>query len=199
MILTELSAIENSHLPISALREHLRLGTGFEDSALQDELLEVYLRAAIASVEGRIGVILVPRVFSLQLTSWRNPQEQRFPIRPLSKVTSFAIYDRLGAVVVHDLIDFDLLIEGHTPVLKSAQGGLPSIPDGGIAEIVFEAGFGPDWQAVPSDLAQATILLAANFYENRNGSDENGGIPKSVAALLERHRLVRVSRGLGDG
>ena len=51
MILTELSAIAAEDLPVAQLKEHLRLGTGFAESDLQDGLCEAYLRASIATIE----------------------------------------------------------------------------------------------------------------------------------------------------
>lgn len=51
MILTELTSVSVAALPIAQFKAHLRLGTGFADSDIQDELLGAYLRAAISTVE----------------------------------------------------------------------------------------------------------------------------------------------------
>ena len=39
MMLIEQSAVPSGSLPIAELREHLRLGTGFSDAAVQDAVL----------------------------------------------------------------------------------------------------------------------------------------------------------------
>lgn len=194
MSLSEMSAIEAASLPISELRSHLRLGTGFADSNLQDDLLESYLRAALASIEGKIGLILVPRLFSWQLTDWRYSNQIHLPIKPVTDVNSISIYDRADNITVLDLADFDFLAEKDEPVISLQTGTLPAIPEGGLVEVLFEAGYGPDWSGVPSDLAQAVVLLAAHFYENRSGYQGHESYPMAVNALIERHRPIRLFR-----
>ncbi len=63
MILTEETTIPGLALPVQALKDHLRLGSGFGDDGMQDGLIESYLRAAIAAIEGRIGKALIARQF----------------------------------------------------------------------------------------------------------------------------------------
>ena len=55
------SPIPLAALPLAAFRDHLRLSSGFADDTTQDALLEQYLRAAIATVEGRTGRALIAR------------------------------------------------------------------------------------------------------------------------------------------
>lgn len=46
---------------------------------------------------------------------------------------------------------------------------------------------------VPVDLAQAVLLLAAEFYENRHDLGQRvAGLPLVVQALIERWRTVQV-------
>lgn len=197
MILTEMSAIEPEDLPIGTAKEHLRLGTGFETDNLQDDLVEAYLRAAIATIEGRVGLVLIPRVFSWQLTEWRYSDRQILPVRPVTSVTSINMYDRAGSSAVVDQSGYDFFPDALSPSIVSTAGSFPPVSTGGSVEIIFEAGYGPDWSAVPSDLAQAVILLAAHFYENRSASAvPSGNLPMAVSALLERHRPLRVFGGV---
>lgn len=197
MILTEMSAIEPEDLPISTAKEHLRLGTGFETDNLQDDLVEAYLRAAIATIEGRVGLVLIPRVFSWQLTEWRHSDRQALPVRPVTSVSSVTLYDRAGGTSLVDESSYDFFPDALSPSIVATSGNFPQVASGGTVEIIFEAGYGPDWAAVPSDLAQAVILLAAHFYENRSGSPvPSGNLPMAVTALLERHRPLRVFGGV---
>ena len=64
-------------LPLAALRDHLRLGTGFGDDSLQDGVLEQALRGAIAAIEGRTEKALIapmgaPSNSFSSLTAYRN-------------------------------------------------------------------------------------------------------------------------------
>ena len=53
-----------------------------------------------------------------------------------------------------------------------------------------------DWAAVPADLVQAVMLLAAEFYEARIDDGTRGpGLPVMVQSLIERWRIVRVLGG----
>ena len=59
MMLTEVTGVAAQALPVQALKDHLRLGSGFSDDGLQDGLIEAYLRAAMAAIEARIGKVLL--------------------------------------------------------------------------------------------------------------------------------------------
>lgn len=67
MMLIELTPVPGAALPVQALKDHLRLGTGFADGTMQDGLVESCLRAAMAAIEGRIGKTLISRSFKLVL------------------------------------------------------------------------------------------------------------------------------------
>lgn len=196
MILTEITAIDTAAIPVAAAKEHLRLGTGFSDENLQDDLVEAYLRAAIATIEGKIGLVLVPRLFNWQLTEWRRPEKQILPVRPCSAITEIKMVDRLGAATIVDPEQYDFAPDVLAPAIIARGAALPKVPTGGTIEILFEAGYGPGWAALPSDLAQATMLLTAQFYEHRSGApNAAGNLPIAVLALLERHRPARVFGG----
>lgn len=189
MYLTEDTPVASTALPVRAMTEHLRLGTGFSDDGMQDALIETYLRAAMATLEGRIGKALLARTFRLTLGRWRGYGPQALPMAPVMRVVSLTV---AGREVLDDRVR--LLADQHRPMVD-VRGGFPVIPDGQQAVIVFEAGFG-DWDMVPPDLQQAVMLLAAEYYERRH---EAGGratlLPMHVAALIERWRLVRVMGG----
>ena len=64
--------------------------------------------------------------------------------------------------------------------------------------ITFSAGFGVVWDAVPADLAQAVLLLAARYHEDRTFEGSQAAMPFGVSALIERWRSVRVLGGRGS-
>ena len=194
MMLIEQTGVPGSALPVQALKDHLRLGTGFSDDGMQDALIEGYLRAAMAGVEGRIGKVLIARRFLWVLEGWRDGQEQALPVAPVTGIVSVSLVDVVGAVTVVDPARYRLVPDTHQPRLAAAGVLLPVVPVDGKAEVVFDAGFGA-WAAVPADLAQAVLMLAAEFYERRHEAGGVAGLPFSVQALIERWRNVRVLSG----
>ena len=198
MMLTEETPVPIAALPVEEFKDHLRLGSGFADDAMQDGLIEAYLRAAMAAIEGRIGKAILQRRFKLTLQDWRAMDEQALPVAPVKALVSVSVVDAVGAAVVIDPARYRLVADMQRPKLVAVGILLPSVPSDGQAEVVFDAGFGPDWAAVPADLAQAVILLAAEFYDNRNDAAQRSfGLPATVQMLIERWRTVRVLGGGG--
>jgi uncharacterized phiE125 gp8 family phage protein len=197
MMLTEETSVPGAALPVQALKDHLRLGSGFSDDAMQDALIESYLRAAMAAIEGRIGKVLIARRYKLTLQHWRGLSEQPLPVAPVGAVVSVTLFD--GAVSVVLVAErYRLVPDMHRPKLVAVGFLLPLIAEDGRAEVVFEAGFGAAWAMVPADLAQAVLLLAAEFYENRHDQGQRvAGLPLTVQSLIERWRTVRVLGGGG--
>jgi uncharacterized phiE125 gp8 family phage protein len=197
MLLVELSSVPASALPIQGLADQLRLGTGFAEDGLQNELLEAYLRAALSAVEARCGRVLVQRLFSWELTGWRNAGRQVLPVRPVSAVTGLKTIDRVGTETVHTTDVYQFEADDTRPTVVAVGTSLPAIAQGGTAKIDFTAGYGTAWADVPDDLGRAVILLAAHFYEKRRGeAGESGGLPAMVLALLQPYRPVRLWGGM---
>lgn len=195
MRLTEQAAVPDASLPVQALKDHLRLGSGFADDGMQDALIRGYLRAAMAAVEARIGKALIARRFSLVLTRWRDTAAQALPLAPVAAVVSVTLVDGNEAAAALPPARWRLEPDTHRPRLVARGPGFPEVPTGGRAEVVFDAGFGT-WDEVPPDLRQAVLLLAAQYHELRH----EGGVaamPFGVMALIERWRTVRVLGGGG--
>ena len=197
MMLTELHRIPDAALPLEACKAHLRLGTGFADDGGQDGLIARYLRSAIAAVEARIGKSLVARDFRLRLEGWRDARGEVLPIAPVLSVASVTLRDRDGVGVPVDPARWRLEPDTHRPRLCPTGWLLPSAPAGGSVEVILVAGFGPDWQAVPPDLAHAVMMLVAQYHESRHGAAGSTAMPFGVMALIERWRVVRMSGGGG--
>lgn len=195
MKLTDLTPILTVDLPLAALRDHLRLGTGFADDTLQDPLLERALRAAISAIEGRTGKILLQRNFRFTLWAWRDPQAQPLPVAPVVELLSVTLRSPDGDGSAVDPQAMVVEADPQRPLLRAAGFHLPAIPARGSVEITFSAGFSADWEGVPADLGQAVMLLAASFYEHRDGAAEGSGMPAQVARLVERYRTVRIIGG----
>ena len=202
MILTEVSAPPAAAVPVRAFAEHLRLGSGFADDGSEDAVLELYLRAAMAAIEARLGRALLARDFSWTVTRWREDASQGLPIGPVRAVdVGDAGGRRTAARRPVDPEAWSVLRDSQRPRLVGRFGrNLPRIPRSGHAEIRFTAGFGEGWDEVPADLRQAVFLLAAHFYENRSdGGSIAGSMPFGVLVLIEAYRATRIGGGCRDG
>lgn len=195
MELKETGIVPAAALPVAALREHLRLASGFADDTTQDVALEGFLRSAIATIEGRVSRALLMRGFVLRLARWRDGCAQPLPLAPVQAITAVTLIDRDGVASVVDPARWRLERDGQRPQLVSTAVLLPTIPTGGAVEIAFEAGFGPDWADLPADLAQAVLLLAAAHYEHRSADALDITLTAGVRALLARWQPVRLMLG----
>ncbi len=196
MMLTEVTVVGASALPVQGLKDHLRLGTGFADDGFQDALVERHLRAAIAAIEARIGKALLTRRFRLVLEDWRRAGDQPLPLAPVGAVVSVTMLDGFGGSMVVAADRYRLVPDMHRPRLVSTGTALPVVASGGRIEVLFEAGFGVAWSAVPVDLGQAVMLLAAEYYEHRHEAGlAAAGLPFGVVSLIDRWRTVRVLGG----
>ncbi len=197
MMLTEQTRVPEAALPVSAFKDHLRLGRGFEDDDLQDDLLKSYLRAAIAAIEGRTAKVLVTRGFGWRVGRWRDAAAQPLPLAPVSEITELRLIARDGGESVVDPAQYWLEPDMHRPRLRPTGALLPAVPSGGAARIELEAGFGTSWEDVPADLAQAVMLLAAEYHTQRLAADAGTpAMPFGVHALIERWRTVRLFGGV---
>lgn len=195
MMLTEETPVPAAALPVEEMKHHLRLGSGFAVDELQDGLIEAYLRAAMAVIEGRIGKMLYRRRFLWVLDRWRDV-EQAFPVSPVAGIVSLTLIDAAGGEILAPAGQYRLVPDLHRPRLAGRGGALPVIPTEGMAKVVFEAGFGPGWTDVPVDLRQAVLLLASEYYEHRHDDGaQASGLPFGVVTLIERWRNVRLLGG----
>lgn len=196
-MLVEQTGVAQAVLPVAQLKDHLRLGTGFADDGYQDAVLETCLRAALSAVEDRTGKALFQRRFQWSLTAWRDLARQVLPLAPVNAITKVSIIDRAGSETVLDVSKYRLERDAHRPAVVATTLVLPSIPVGGTAEIVFDAGYAADWAGMPPGIAQAVMFLAAHYYENRHMLEAQSGFPGAVASLLEPYRELRLFRGRG--
>ena len=192
-MLTELEPVGAAELPLTALREHLRLGTGFADDALQDAILEAALRAALGAIETRIARALIARAFVWRVRQWADPACATLPIGTVDALTSAVLVDAAGTRT--DVAERLTLRRplGARPMVVGRSCTLPAIPEGGAAVLGFTAGFGP-WASVPADLRHAALMLAAFYYEDRSAS-AGVAFPPAVASLVAPWRVLRLRAG----
>lgn len=196
MMLIETTGVPEAALPVAEFREHLRLGSGFADDGFQDPVLIGALRAALAVVEKETGKALYARTFKWMIAAWRDIGRQSLPVAPVSAIRTVTIADMSGGEIEADPATYRLVQDAHRPDLLALGWSLPTIPVGGTAEIVFDAGFGPTWGDIPDDIAQAVLMLAARYYEQRGGGGAaRAPLPDGVEPILARHRSPRLFGG----
>lgn len=196
MMLVEETTVPVSALPVAQFKDHLRLGSGFSDDGIQDDLLVGHLRASMAAIEARTGKILIAREFSWTLTAWRDARRQPLPVSPVSAISTVSMINRAGDVTAVNPDTWYLEPDQQRPSLQPAGTCLPVIPQAASVKIGMLAGFGPEWDDLPADLAQAVMLLAAHFYEFRfDVAHAAPPLPVGVLALIERYRTVRMFMG----
>lgn len=196
MMLVEETQVPQAVLPVADFKSHLRLGSGFAEDSVQDAVLESFLRAAMAAVEARTGKVLIERTYSWTLSHWRDASGQALPVAPVSAISEVVLVDRAGTETTLDPSAYVLRPDLQRPRLCPVSGLLSTVPTGGQVRIGFLAGYGPEWSDLPSDLAQAVMMLAAHYYEYRHETALSGRcMPFGVTSLLERYRNLRVFAG----
>ncbi|MCG6110853.1 MAG: hypothetical protein MEQ74_01525 [Paracoccus sp.] len=200
MMLIEETAPAAEALPVAALRAHLRLAQGFEgpEDAAETAALAGFLRAAIATIEGRTGKVLLKRRFRMQLDDWRDRLGQSLPLAPVHSVERIEIDDGNGIVTALPVEGWRLVPDVQRPMILPTGVILPHVPHRGSVTVTFLAGFGDVWAQVPADLAQAVILLAARYYDDRSQDRGSHAMPFGVSALIEKWRAVRTLAGRGN-
>lgn len=193
MMLVEETFVPEAALPVAELKRHLRLGTGFAEDDLQDVVLASFLRAAMAAIEARTGKALIARGFVLTLSAWRDAGGQVLPLAPVGTVTQVALVDSFGVAEVVDPTRYRLERDASAPRLMPMGTCLPGLSAGGAVEVRFQAGFGAAFADVPSDLAQAVLLLAAHYHAYREETTLGQGcMPFGVTSLIARYRPMRI-------
>lgn len=193
MMMVELTSVPSAAQPVGALADHLRLSSGFADDGSQDAQLEACLRSAMAAIEARIGKALIARGFALTLDGWQQPEAQVLPVAPVSAIDAVKLVSRQGVESVVDPARYRLRADSHRPAIVATATSLPTPGAGGSILVELTAGYGADWTAVPHDLHQAWLALAADFYNRAESGARQ--IPASVQSLLEPHRQIRLSGG----
>ncbi len=196
-MLIEEAAIADAALPVDQFKAHLRLGTGFAEASVQDEVLKGFLRAAIAAIEARTGKVLIEREFSWSLNGWRDAAGEVLPVAPVVAIDAVTVTDTAGAETLAATDAYRLERDSQRPRLRPFAAALPAIATGGSVKIDFTAGMAADWGGLPADLGQAVLLLAAHYYEYRDETALGDGcMPFGVTSLIQRYRMVRFGAGV---
>lgn len=181
MYLKETAPVAVAALPLAALREELRLASGFGTEGLQDDQLERCLRAALAQVENRCRIATLTRRFAGTVLAWRGAWES-LGLRPITALEQVILTDAQGATT--DVTDqVKLAMDWLAPVGSS----LPVVPRLAQVRVEVTAGFGA-WGDIPADLAQGVVMMAAQLYD---GGPARGA---EIEALLAPYAVAGLGR-----
>lgn len=168
---------------LEEVKAHVRV-----DWAEDDGILQAYLDAAVAHLDGWSGVLgrcLVTQTWKIALPDWRMRVRLPFP-----DVTSALVryYDAAGAAVQVDGDVFDLVETATGAQIVFLSGfGFPALDSGRVApvEVEFVCGFGGT-EEVPAALKVAILQLAATWYERREAVTQNSitVLPLGAQALI---------------
>lgn len=175
---------------VDELAVRLRLPSGFADAPTDAARLTRLLNVAARLVEARTRQALIRRMIQLRKSAWDGGDRLTLPVGPVVSVEALALERPEADRVTVDPSVWRLDALGAAPAIVARQGRrLPSIPSDGFVEARFTAGHGDAWSDSPDDLRHAVIELAAAYFD---GLPETAPAPAGVAALLERHRPVRL-------
>ena len=191
-MLTDLAPPAAAAAQIEALAAQLRLPVGYVDEPDGRARLAALIEAAVCHVESRTGRSLLRRSFLLTTASWPDDGRLEVPTAPVVRVIGLDLVASDGARSAVDISAVAVDALGAVPVVRLTPGSQwPTIPVGGWAELVLEAGYGVAWTDVPADLRLAVIMMAASLHDT-GLAPEALAVPFAVIALTEPYRRVRL-------
>ncbi len=181
MPLTLLSPPAAEPVALQDLKDHLRV-----DGDAEDGVIAAALASAVRAIEARAGLAIMTQVWRLTLDA--APAETL--ILPIAPVTSLDAVTVSGAAVSLSAYEF---APGAPAKLRPAAPW--PAPANRIGDVVidFTAGFASA-DDIPASLTQAVKMLAAHFYENREGAVAARvySLPRGVDALIAPWRELRL-------
>ena len=186
MPLTLVAPPSAAAVPLARAKEYLKVD-GPEEDALISDLVE----AATRRVEFEAGLALITQQWRYFRDCWPRSGVLEIPIHPVQTVTSLKALTPSGLITVDaSLYEAD---SASRPARVRALTGFPALARGfNVVEILLTAGFGDTPQDVPASLRQAILLLAAFWFENREGHGEAArrGIPAEAERIISGWRRV---------
>ena len=169
---------------LARAKEHLRA-----DDAADDALITDMLKAASRRIERATGLALITSQWRLLADRLPADCTLRIPLAPVASIDEVAVRTEGGWQVVP--ADHWQAALASRPARLKATKKWPA-PDGGLSaiRITFTAGFGADETAVPEELRMAVLILAAHYYEFREGGAAKTGLPQEVRALITPWRNI---------
>lgn len=172
---------------LSLLKDHLRIS-----SVDQDNVLPIYLDAAVAHVETYTGRPLMRQTWRLTLPGFYDRTWLPYAA-PLGAVTGVTYYDTANALQTLASSVYAVPADEEPASVRLAYAqAWPSVYDREDAVSVTYTVGATAATDVPAPLRQAVLLLAGHFYENREAvlvSAISKEMEFTVTALCAPYRL----------
>jgi uncharacterized phiE125 gp8 family phage protein len=194
--LARVEAPEGAILDLDTVKAHLRV-----EHSDEDELIEGYMAAAEAWIDGPVGIgrALLTQQWRLRLDMW--PGVIKIPLGPVQSVDGIQYVGLDGSTQTLDpaayIVDLD-----SDPSTVSRQFGIswpsPRLVKNAVT-VTFTCGFGDAATDVPRTIVQAMLLLVSHWFRNRDAvvgvdaRDSSTELPLGVSALLDPWRAGSVA------
>lgn len=168
----------NTAVSRADVKTHLRV-----EHTDEDDLIDVYLGAAIRAAEERLRRQLITATWVLKLDDFPDDGVIELPRPPLQSVTSIQDVDTEGTTQTLDSGEYDVdTASDPGRILLGYQKTWPTVRDQRHAvTITYVAGYGDEPEDVPADYRLAIKILTADWYRNR---ESGGWMPDCVKSLL---------------
>ncbi|MGB3555854.1 MAG: hypothetical protein WBA25_14585 [Jannaschia sp.] len=174
----ESGATADAALPVAQLAAQMRLPEGYAAVPGQDERLRLRLRAAIGSLEMRLGRAMLPRDVTLSGTGEGSVEIAL----PLTQITSLIAVEEIADGTATPLEGAWIEADGGTALLI-----LPEIV-GRSTMLRVTVRVGPvSWDDVPAPLAQAALLSAETL-----DAGEDPATAATITSLVAPWRRIRI-------
>ena len=153
------------------------------DDTSEDDLIELYIRSALATAELRCNIAFQPQTLEWTIDGFPSGR-LRLPIGPVTSITSITYRDANGTdQTVAGALDADDWISG-------------TWPTGSAVRIQYEAGRG-----TPEDVQLAILLMVGLYFDNRAEASDAAmnPIPFGAEMILRQHHRMFPEYGDCDG
>lgn len=166
------------------------------DHADEDSVIETLVRAAMARIDGPhgIGWGMMAQTWALSLDGFIDTI--LLPGAPVKSVTSITYLDTDGTSQTVDSGNYRVDLSRDQPRVTPAYGLSWPVARAvnGAVTVTYVVGESSEVN-VPADLKTAVLLLAANYYQNREAATESGmaALPFGVEFLIRDYRRMMVT------
>lgn len=184
--------------PITAseLRTQLRIET--DDAAEGDAYLEALIASARGAAEALTRRALITQSWTLYLDDWPDSDIIYLPYPPCQSVTGITYYDADGVQqTLTSGTDYQTEIHSEPArVTPEPDASWPGLETDRLhpVEVLYVAGYGDAASAVPQEIRQAVLLIAAAWYRYREEVEDFGKTPLpapiAARALLRLHAVA---------
>lgn len=190
---------DTAPVTLALVKQHLRV-----DHTEDDALIQVYIDAATAHLDGLSGVLgraIVNQNWRLTVPYSDAPigtDKLYLPVLSARELLAVKYYNALNALVTATLSDFAIVANSSWAYVVPANGAdWPVFYDRHDALIIeWKAGFG-DIDDVPASLKAAIFLMVGDMYRNRETVAMGGQVSEipmssTVNSLIAPYRFVGI-------